>query len=205
MNTMRNDWLELVLRVAGFGLLVATLWMVTKLAHAEPIGDISLKPVVTDTLARSVPLLQPVSATILRDESGEIIGIMQVDLLAYSKPERTAREQAKAAREARRKNMSTTEKIGDHLKERWPWYVGAVASAVVVDRAASENGWLWHKSSKSSGKQAGGNLIGDETATGIANSITGDGNSITQTIIIQQGGQSGAANTGTQSELEKAN
>jgi hypothetical protein len=154
--------------------------------------------------ARLNPLpLHPVQATLLQDTDGKVVGFVQVDLLAFNRKEISAREQRKLAIQQRRQNMSAWEITQDHFKENWPWYVGGVIAAAAVDQTVIKNNeWLWHKSSKPSNRQAGGDLIGDDTATAIAiaNSVSGSGNTINQTIVIQapQGSGTGAqGNTGS--------
>jgi hypothetical protein len=158
----------------------------------------TMKPgVVSISTAVQLPPLQVMEARILMNDSGEVVGILQADVLGLMrKDERTLRQRRRDETRERRKNMTFGEKFVDHASEQWPWYVGIAAAAVVDQTVIKEQGWLWHK--KSSGKSSGGDLIGDDTTTGIANAIHGNNNTINQTIILQQGGQSGAANTGTQ-------
>jgi hypothetical protein len=158
-----------------------------------------MQPVVTTVQAsQPMPILKPMQMTVVLGEQGEIVGMVSADLLAYTtKNGRTERQRKRDAIRERRRNMGTGEVIGDHLANNWGKYLGLVAGAVAVDRVADSQGWLWHKKS-TTGKTAQGDLIGDDTSTAIANQITGNGNVINQTIILQQGGQSGAANTGTQ-------
>ncbi len=150
---------------------------------------------IGSAIAEPLPL-HPVSATLLRDDAGEIVGFVQVDLAGLvNKKERTAREMKRLETAKRREGMSNTEIVADHFKNNWGKYTAAVVAAVAVDRVADANGWLWHERSN---RSAGNDIIGDDTASAVTlnNIVEGNGNTINQNVVIQMPNGSGSGMTG---------
>lgn len=111
-----------------------------------------------------------------------------VDLLALSKKERTERQVRAAETAERRAGMNVLEVVVDHAKMNKLKYLIAL-SAVAIDRAAENNGWLYYKWLDDDKASASGAQAGGSTATTITTTANGDGNTV---IIIQNPSAPGA-------------
>lgn len=147
----------------------------------------------TGTTAVTAPQLMPVTGTLLYSPEGELVGVLQMDLLSFNRRERRTRQMRRAETRARRQNMTRLEKVGDHLDHNWGWYVGTLVLGT-VDRIANNNDYLWYdwfrsSSSGSSSTPSAGN--GGLT-------ITGDGNTVIYQTAVDGAGMQ--ANTGPRGE-----
>ena len=114
------------------------------------------------------------------DGNGGFKVLAGVDLISLMPSERSAREQRRDERRARRANMTRTEIVGDHFRERWGWYA-AGAGLFATDRVASNNDWLWYDWFGGSGSGGGSpeTHTGDQIGDRVNINIQGDANTVT--------------------------
>ena len=79
-----------------------------------------------------LPVVSPVQATLLVDADGNVLGMVQADLMRFGSGARTERQQRRDQIKARRTGMTTIERVQDHFSENWKRWAGGGAAAVLV-------------------------------------------------------------------------
>ena len=126
------------------------------------------------------------------DGAGGFAVLAGVDFATLTPANRTARQQRRDARQSRRASMTTTEKVGDHFRERWGWYAAGVG-LLATDRVAANNDWLWYDWFGGSGSGSSTTVGDTEASTGQRTQdgnnyqISQDGSGNTINIYASQG------------------
>ena len=127
----------------------------------------------------SVRADEPFMFRLSPDGDGGFKVLAGVDLISLMPSERSAREQRRDERRARRANMTRTEIVGDHFRERWGWYA-AGAGLLATDRVAHNNDWLWYDWFGGSGSgRSTDTVTGDQIGDRMSINIVGDDNRVT--------------------------
>ena len=79
-----------------------------------------------------LPVVSPVQATLLVDADGNVLGMVQADLMVFGSGARTERQRRRDQVKARRAGMTTVERVQDHFSENWHRWAGGGAAAVLV-------------------------------------------------------------------------
>jgi hypothetical protein len=101
--------LDLLVKLGFLAAMIAGLLAFASVIHAEP----ETLPLVK----QPTPELMPVTVTALYTSEGELVGIIQMDLLA------------RRGRPQHRQNMNWRERVADHFSDNWKWWVGIPATA----------------------------------------------------------------------------
>ena len=79
-----------------------------------------------------LPVVSPIQATLLVDADGNVLGMVQADLMGFGSGARTERQRRRDQVKARRAGMTTVERVQDHFSENWHRWAGGGAAAVLV-------------------------------------------------------------------------
>jgi len=128
---------------------------------------------------------------VVQDVDGSYSVYGSLDLLSLGRKEQSARELRKAEIRERRQGMSAMEVVRDHVSINWGKYLSAIV-AVAVDRMAYNNDWIYYKWTDDNTKKVESQGVEESDKPAVVTTdVSGSGNTINQTVIIQQTGGAG--------------